>query len=122
ESKPGDATSYRGGDGSGGYAVIPLPAGFPKGERGGGEYGSVFQEKSLVRASASDVNTFFVANEDYARDAATDPRCALHVPSIVCYERDGRTTFVYERPSAKLKMFRDRGFVSGEMADEHMKM
>jgi hypothetical protein len=80
----------------------------------------------LERAFDSKIHTFIVTNNSMVNDVQSDPRCGAFIPSILCYEKDGKTNVFYTKPSAKLRELDSTGGVgegktmSRASYDEHM--
>jgi hypothetical protein len=78
------------------------------------EYRGEIPENKLEAIAPSKVQSFCVANEAFANDVKSDPKCGTHLPCLVFYEADGKTRSIYARPTTKLKMFESAGGVDGK--------
>ncbi|MEZ0230406.1 MAG: hypothetical protein ACAI25_17420 [Planctomycetota bacterium] len=60
-------------------------------------------QNRLEGVDDSKIHTFLVTTDRFADDVRRDPKCGAFTPSIVCYEKDGKTHVFYSRPSGKLR-------------------
>jgi len=83
-------------------------------------------ENRLEAVESSKINSFIVTTDHMVNDVKKEPQCGAFVPSIVCYEKGGKTHVFYFKPTGKLRDMDASGRVGeGKMMnrasyDEHM--